>query len=245
MIDVNLTGQTALVTGSAGGLGREIVLALAERGADVAVQYQSSADAAQHVVAAATDYDVAAMAIQADITDETAVRDCCDKIEAELGGIDILINNVGDFAPEHWEEMDPATWKRVMETNLFSTYLCSRRVLPGMRSRNYGRIVNIGYADSDKGLVNPVNFPYFVAKTGVLMFTRMLAADTRDDNITVNAVSPYVIENSDRFPDTLPQGRAATFGDVIAPILFFLDPNVEYVSGENVSVDGGWLPESV
>jgi len=77
------------------------------------------------------------------------------------------------------------------------------------------------------------------------MFTRMLAADTDDDGLTVNAVSPYVVENSDEFPDDLPRDRPASFADIAATVLFFLGDDASYVSGENIEVDGGWLPETV
>jgi 3-oxoacyl-[acyl-carrier protein] reductase len=108
-----------------------------------------------------------------------------------------------------------------------------------------GRVVNVGYAGSEKGLINPKNAPYFIAKTGVLMFTRMLAADTTDDGITVNAVSPYVVDTSDAFPDDAPRGRWATVDDLVGVLLFLLHENADYVSGENVEVDGGYLPEKV
>jgi NAD(P)-dependent dehydrogenase (short-subunit alcohol dehydrogenase family) len=132
-----------------------------------------------------------------------------------------------------------------MDSNLDGTYLCSKRALPAMREAEHGRIVNIGYASSDRGLVSPKNFPYFVAKVGVLMFTRMLAADTHDQGITVNAVSPYVVENSDEFPADLPRGRAASFADMEQAVRFFLDSDSDYISGANVEVSGGWLPEKV
>jgi NAD(P)-dependent dehydrogenase (short-subunit alcohol dehydrogenase family) len=105
--------------------------------------------------------------------------------------------------------------------------------------------VNVGYASSDKGLVSPKNFPYFAAKAGVLMFTRMVAADTQDDGVTVNAVSPYVMDNSEEFPEDAPRGRWAQFEDVLAPVLFFCSEDASYISGENLEVDGGWLPEAV
>jgi NAD(P)-dependent dehydrogenase (short-subunit alcohol dehydrogenase family) len=168
-----------------------------------------------------------------------------DEVEGELGTVDVLVNNVGAFAPRHWEELDHETWETVIETNLYGTYLCSKRALAGMRDQEYGRIVNVGYASSDKGLVSPKNFPYFVAKSGVLMFTRMLAGDTQNEGITVNAVSPYTVENSAEFPDELPRGRAAQFEDMNQALLFFLDSGSEYISGQNVEVSGGWLPESV
>jgi 3-oxoacyl-[acyl-carrier protein] reductase len=245
MLDPDLDGQVALVTGSAKGLGSEFLLALAERGARVAVQYRTSEDAAREVADRARDAGAAVTVVQADVTDPDSVDAAFDAVEADLGRVDVLVNNVGAFAPVPWEELDYETWRTVMTTNVDATYLCSRRALPAMREAGYGRIVNVGYASADRGLVAPVNAPYFMAKAGVLMFTRMLAADTRDDGVTVNAVSPYVVENSDEFPDELPQGRPARFEDMTQALLFFLDEESGYVSGQNVAVDGGWLPERV
>ncbi|WP_222917096.1 SDR family NAD(P)-dependent oxidoreductase [Natrinema sp. SYSU A 869] len=242
----DLAGQTVLVTGSAKGVGRELLLATADCGARTAVHYHTSADAAREAADDARERGAeAAMTIQGDVTDPESVDGLFAAVEAELGPVDVLVNNVGDFAPAHWADLEFADWNRVLETNLTGTYLCSKRALPGMRETEYGRIVNIGYASSEQGLVNPKNFPYFVAKKGVLMFTRMLAADTQDDGITVNAISPYVVENSDEFPEELPRDRPASFEDLIGPLYFFLDPKSDYVSGENLEIDGGWLPERV
>jgi len=245
MLEPDLSGRTALVTGSARGVGREFLLSCAEHGADVAVHYNTSETAAGETAAAARDFGVTATTVGADVTNPDAVADLFDAVEADLGTVDVLVNNVGDFAPEHWAELDFDTWRRVLATNLDGTYLCAKRALPGMREGGWGRIVNVGYASSERGLVDPENFPYFVAKAGVLMFTRMLAADTQGEGITVNAVSPYVVESSDEFPADLPRDRAASFADLVQALLFFLDEGSDYVSGENVEVDGGWLPESV
>ncbi|WP_255168817.1 SDR family NAD(P)-dependent oxidoreductase [Natrononativus amylolyticus] len=246
MNDPDLSGRTVLVTGSSTGIGREVLLATAARGAKTAVHYHTSADAARDVAATADERGAeATMTVQGDVTDPDSVDGLFSAVESELGPVDVLVNNVGDFAPAHWADLEFDTWNRVLETNLNGTYLCSKRALPAMREADDGRIVNVGYASSEKGLVSPKNFPYFVAKAGVLMFTRMLAADTSDDGITVNAVSPYVVENSAEFPEELPRDRPASFDDVVAPVLFFLDADSGYVSGENIEVDGGWLPETV
>jgi 3-oxoacyl-[acyl-carrier protein] reductase len=245
MLSLDLSGSVALVTGSAKGVGRELLLALAADGADVAVQYRTSPDAAATVAERARERGVRATTVQADVTDPDDVDDLFSAVEADLGTVDVLVNNVGAFAPRHWEDIEYDTWRTVMETNLDATYLCSKRALPAMRERSSGRIVNVGYASSERGLVSPKNFPYFAAKAGVLMFTRMLAADTQDDGITVNAVSPYVVENSDEFPEDLPRGRPAAFDDVTQAVRFFLDPDSGYISGQNIEVSGGWLPERV
>lgn len=244
--EVDLDGRIALVTGSARGLGRELLLALADAGASVAVHYHRSEGAARETVAAALERGAPESTMtQGDVTDPASVADLFESVENVLGSVDVLVNNVGDFAPEHWAELDYATWNRVLQTNLNGTYLCSKRALPGMRSAGWGRIVNIGYAGADRGLVSPKNFPYFVAKAGVLMFTRMLAADTNHDGITVNAVSPYVVENSDRFPEELPRDRPAAYEDLAGAIRYFASDAAEYVSGANLEVSGGWLPEDV
>ncbi|WP_224447878.1 SDR family NAD(P)-dependent oxidoreductase [Haloprofundus salilacus] len=245
MLSPDLSGRTVLITGSAKGIGRELLLSAADCGADVAVHYHSSVEEAEDVSAAAENRGASATTVQGDVTDPSAVDDLFAGVESALGRVDVLVNNVGDFAPSHWEEIEFDTWQRVVETNFYGTYLCSKRALPAMRHEGWGRIVNVGYAGSEKALVYPKNFPYFVAKTGVLMFTRMLAADTQDDGVTVNAISPYVVENSDEFPDELPRGRPASFDDMRQAMLFFLDEDSGYISGENVEVDGGWLPEKL
>lgn len=245
MHDADLTERTALVTGSAAGIGRGILLELAACGADVAIHYHSSAEAAAATAEEARELGVAATAVQGDVTDPAGVDSLFEAVEADLGSVDVLVNNVGDFAPSHWSEIDIETWDRVLATNLTGTMLCAKRALPAMREATWGRIVNVGYAGADRALVSPTNFPYLVAKTGVLMFTRMLAADTHTDGVTVNAVSPYVVETSDEFPEEAPRGRWATVDDVANAVAFFTSERSDYVSGENVEIDGGWLPEAV
>ncbi len=245
MIEPDLDGRTLLVTGSAKGLGRALTLACARRGADVAVHYHTSEGPAREIAETARERGVEATTVRGDVTDPEAVERLFEGVETALGPVDVLVNNVGAFAPEHWEEMAVETWQRVIETNVNGTYLCSKRALPGMREHGWGRIVNVGYASAEKGLINPKNAPYFMAKSSVLMFTRMLAADTRDEGITANAVSPYVIENSEVFPEELPQGRPASFEDVIQAVFTFLEEGSGYITGANVEVSGGWLPEDV
>jgi 3-oxoacyl-[acyl-carrier protein] reductase len=245
MIEPDLDGHTVLITGSARGLGRALTIACGERGANVAVHYNTSEASAREVAAEARERGVETALVQGDVTDPAAVDRLFSTAEAELGAVDILVNNVGAFAPEHWEEMEFETWQRVVETNVNGTYLCSKRALGAMRESGWGRIVNIGYASAERGLINPKNAPYFVAKSGVLQFTRMLAADTQSDGITANAVSPYVIENSDEFPEELPRDRPASFEDVTQAVFTFLEEGSDYISGANIEVSGGWLPEDV
>jgi NAD(P)-dependent dehydrogenase (short-subunit alcohol dehydrogenase family) len=243
MATPELDDRTALVTGSATRVGRELLLRIADCGADVAVHYRSSEAEATATAQEAREAGVEATTVQADITDPGAVDAMFDDIETDLGSVDVLVNNVGNFDARHWEDIEWDAWRSVVESTFYGTVLCSRRALSGMREQEWGRIVNIGFADSDRMHAAPVNFPYFVAKTGVLMFTRMLAGDTTDDGVTVNAVSPFAVENTVSDVSTFPRGRAASFDDLAAPILFFLSQEAGYISGENVAVDGGRLVE--
>ncbi|MFD1632439.1 SDR family NAD(P)-dependent oxidoreductase [Haloplanus ruber] len=239
----DLNGRTALVTGSATRVGRELLLSVAASGADVAVHYRTSEAAATATAEEARESGVEATTVQADVTDPDDVDAMFESVEETLGTVDILVNNVGNFDPRHWADIEWDAWRDVVESTFYGTVLCSRRALPGMRAADWGRIVNVGFADSDRGVAHPVNFPYFVAKTGVLMFTRMLAADTQDDGVTVNAVSPFAVENTVSDVSSFPRGRAASFDDVAAPMLFFLGEAAAYISGQNVAVDGGRLAE--
>ncbi|MFW6153539.1 MAG: SDR family NAD(P)-dependent oxidoreductase [Halobacteriota archaeon] len=246
MPDSDLEGLTALVTGSVRGLGRAIAITLADRNADVAIHYHTSEETAVSLAEDLGDRaGVETMAVGADVGDPSDVEEAFDAIEHTLDTVDLLVNNVGTFAPTHWQEITVDRWQSVMASNLTGTYLCSRRALDPMASNGFGRIVNIGYSGADRALVHPKNAPYFIAKTGVTMFTRMLAADTTDTDITANVVAPYVMENSETFPDDLPKGRPATFEEVVDAVCFFLDPATRYVSGQHLAVDGGWLPERV
>ncbi|WP_423743295.1 SDR family NAD(P)-dependent oxidoreductase (plasmid) [Haladaptatus sp. SPP-AMP-3] len=245
MITPKLDGRVALVTGSSKGIGRELLLSLTDCGADVAVHYHSSADEARDVAESAQENGVEATTVQGNVTDPDEVDALFSTVESELGSVDVLVNNVGPFAPDHWEDISFDRWNAVLNGNINGTYLCSKRALPEMREAGFGRIVNVGYASAEKGLINPKNAPYFIAKAGVLMFTRMLAADTQADGVTVNAISPYVVENSDVFPDDLPRGEPAKFEDMGQALRFFVDEDSDYLSGVNVEVDGGWLPEKV
>ena len=239
----DLDGRTALVTGSAKRVGRELLLTLAACGADVAVHYDESAAAAASTATEAREYGVDATTVRGDVTDPEAVDELFESAEAALGTVDVLVNCVGNVDPRHWEDIEWSAWRDVVESSFYGTVLCSRRALDGMREAGWGRIVNIGFADCDRMHAHPVNFPYFVGKTGVSLFTRMLAADTQDDGVTVNAVSPFAVENTVADVSEFPRGRAASFEDVAAPVLFFCSDHAAYLSGENVAVDGGRLPE--
>jgi 3-oxoacyl-[acyl-carrier protein] reductase len=243
-IQPELDGRTALVTGSAKRVGREVLLELAAAGADVAVHYRTSETAAAETAADARAHGVEATTVHGDVTEPESVDTLFSDCESELGTVDVLVNAVGPLPQGRWDELSLDEWKTAVEGCLYSTYLCSQRALPSMRAGGWGRIVNFGVADARDDRAVPMNFPYFAAKKAVLQFTRTLAYDTQDDGITVNAVSPFAVENTVVDVSDFPRGRPATFEDVVAPILFFCSDAADYISGQNVAIDGGRLQEA-
>ncbi|MFB6193507.1 MAG: SDR family NAD(P)-dependent oxidoreductase [Halobaculum sp.] len=232
------------MTGSAERVGREVLLALAEAGADVAVHHRTSDEAARETAEAARERGVAATVVGGDVTDPDAVDEFVTDCETTLGAPDVVVNAVGPLPRGRWDELSLADWKTAVEGCLYGTYLTTRRVLPAMRDAGWGRIVNFGVADARDDRAVPTNFPYFAAKKAVLQFTRTVAYDTQDDGITVNAVSPFAVENTVVENVDYPRGRPASFADVAAPILFFCSDAADYLSGQNVAIDGGRLQEA-
>lgn len=243
-LNPNLTGRTVLVTGSSKRVGREVLLDLAEAGADVAVHYRDSEAAAVETAEAARALGVESTIVQGDITTPEAVDEMVTECETTLGSVDVLVNAVGPFPDGTWDELSFEDWQETIEGCLYGTYLCSHRVLPSMRENEWGRIINFGVADARDDHAVPLNFPYFAAKKAVLMFTRTLAYDTQTDGITVNAVSPFAVENSVADVSEFPRGRPASFADVTAPIRFFCSDAASYLSGQNIAIDGGRLHEA-
>jgi 3-oxoacyl-[acyl-carrier protein] reductase len=232
----------ALVTGSGRGIGRAVALALAADGIDVAIHYRSSREAAEGVVAEATTrYGVRAVALQADVTDEGEAQALVDAAAAALGGLRVLVNNVGDYHHGPVAELDADTWHRMLASNLHSVFYTCQRAMPIMRSAGGGRVVNIGYTGAEIIKARPAIVAYQIAKTGVIIYTKALARSEARHGITVNVVSPGVMENSVTKPlDELPMGRTGRLDELVGAVRYFLTPEAAYVTGTHLEVAGGW-----
>ena len=182
-----LDSRIAIVTGAASGLGRAIALLFAKEGADIAI-IDLKAAAAEAVAREARDLGRRALAVAADVSDEAQVRQAMERIFGELGEPDILVNNAGIDTTSIVEEMPTAMWDDMIRINLKSVFLCTRAVLPAMRRKGYGRIVNISSQLAQKGGAEMAH--YAAAKAGILGFTRSLSYEIAKDNITVNAICP-------------------------------------------------------
>jgi 3-oxoacyl-[acyl-carrier protein] reductase len=237
-----LQGRVALVTGSSRGIGRAIAVALAQEGADIVGNFVhragDAADAEREILALGR----RCVTIQADVSRAEEVERLVRTGEERVGPIDILINNAGIARPQPIEEISEQDWDDVMDTNLKSCFLVTKAVVPGMRARQWGRIVNISsVAAQVGGIIGP---HYAASKAGMLGLTRFYGNRLAKEGITVNAIAPALVEtemvtsNPAARPDRIPIGRFGTVEEV-ADVAVMLACNA-YITGQTISVNGGW-----
>jgi NAD(P)-dependent dehydrogenase (short-subunit alcohol dehydrogenase family) len=231
----------ALVTGAASGIGREIALALARSGYDVAVHYRRSEADAEQTRSEAEECGVSAITLQADLTDFDAAAVLVREAHHRLGGLAALVNNVGNYAYRPLDELTVEEWEDILATNLHATFATCRVAVPLMRDRGEGRIVNLGYAGAQSLIGRPNLVAYAIAKTGVVLLTKAIARAEAPNGITANVVAPGVIETSRTKPlQEIPAGRPGTVEEVAAAVLYFLSPEAAYVTGQVLEVAGAW-----
>ncbi|OFW53387.1 MAG: hypothetical protein A2146_07465, partial [Actinobacteria bacterium RBG_16_67_10] len=189
---MQLKGRTALVTGASRGIGRAIALALAEEGADVAVNFVSSEASAKQVIEQIQKMGRRAMLAQADVADYPDTYRMAQDVLREFGHLDILVNNAGITSDKTFTKMDHASWKRVVDINLGGVFNCTKVFVDQMLKQKYGRVVNITSVIGQIGNFGQAN--YAASKAGVAAFTKSLAKELASKNITVNAVAPGFTE---------------------------------------------------
>jgi len=227
-IKPDLNGHTALVTGASRGIGAAIAIALAEAGAAVAVNYREGADQADAVVAKIREFGSRATAIAADVSQAAAVAKMVDLASSALGAIDILVNNAG------------LAIVRTIAVNLKSAFLCTQAVLPAMRAKKWGRIVNIS-SGAARG-AGAIGVHYNASKAGMEGLTRGYAARLVKEGITVNAVAPSLIETDmmrgrSDLARNIPLGRLGQPGEVAQAVLMVLGN--DYMTGQTIILNGG------
>ena len=244
--------RTALITGSTRGIGRAIAVRLARDGCAVAVNHASDAGA-DGVLSEIRSSGGRAHAVRADLTDAGACRRLVGEAEDRLGPIDVLVNNLGPFLERPIAETTDADWRSMIDGNLSSAFFCVRAVLPGMRERRSGCIINIGALNSEVSPGMTHEAPaYFVAKAGLMMLTRILARTEGPHGIRVNAVGPGFIETEAyaawdpkeqaRWRSHIPLGRFGKPAEVAEAVSFLASDRAAYVSGAILQVHGGlWL----
>ncbi len=239
-VTVDLAHRCALVTGASRGIGREIAVALAEAGTGVAVNYMQRRQEADGVVDAIRSLGGRAIAVQADVSVASEVAAMVEAATRDLGSIDILVNNAGVALHLSLDDLTEVDFDRTLAVNLKSAFLCTQAVLPGMRARGWGRIVNVS-SGAARG-AGVVGVHYNASKAGLEGLTRGYAARLVKEGITVNAVAPSLID-TEMIPSPLaaasrvPLGRLGLPEEVAQAVLMVIGN--AYMTGQTVAVNGG------
>ncbi|MCW3999722.1 MAG: SDR family oxidoreductase [Candidatus Bathyarchaeota archaeon] len=244
----DLSGKVALVTGAGRGIGKEIALALARSGADVAVSDIADAvfETAKEIQAKCA--NVNAFAAKCDVSNFAQAETAKNQLLSKLGRVDLLINNAGIYPQKPFVEMTQEDWDKVIQVNLNGVFHCTKVFLPGMVERKYGKIVNLS---SISGPV--VAFPnlvhYSASKGAISGFTRALALEMAGHGINVNAVAPGPIDvggaeaNQSMYEQVIraiPMGHMGKPSDVAALVLFLVSDEANFITGQTIVTDGGY-----
>jgi 3-oxoacyl-[acyl-carrier protein] reductase len=239
-IKPDLNGHIALVTGGSRGIGAAVATALADAGAAVAVNYRERAAEAEAVVAGIKDRGGRAIAVAADVSQAAAVAKMIDHVATALGSIDILVNNAGVAIVRTVAELTEADFDRTVAVNLKSAFLCTQAVLPAMRAKKWGRILNIS-SGAARG-AGAIGVHYNASKAGMEGLTRGYAARLVKEGITVNAVAPSLIETDMMrgradLAARIPLGRLGQPDEVAQAVLMVLGN--DYMTGQTILLNGG------
>jgi acetoacetyl-CoA reductase len=242
----DLKGKVAIVTGATRGIGRHIALQLAQRGADVAINYRSRQSEADEVVKEIEATGVKALAFKADLSKMPAARNLIRQVHEQWGRVDILVNNAGITRDKSMKKLTDDDWNEVLDTNLGSVYATCSEVLKIMIDQKYGRIINITSFVGQAGNFGQAN--YAASKGGIIAFTKTLALEMAKNNITVNAIAPGFTETEmlaqvpenirEQIVARVPMGR---FGqpEEVARAVVFLAAEGDYITGQQINVNGG------
>lgn len=246
---MTLLGKTAVVTGGSRGIGRAIVLKLAEMGANIVVNYTSSPQKAEEVVALVKEMGREAIAIQANVSDSDAIQKMMQEVEEKFSTIDILINNAGITKDTLLMKMKDEDWDQVMDINLKGTFNCTKAVTRKMMKQRSGKIVNLASVVGVMGNAGQAN--YAASKAGIIGFTKSVAKELATRGINVNAVAPGFIQTemtdilSDEVKEAMmaniPMKLLGTPEDVANVIAFLCSDDAKYITGQVLHVDGGMV----
>jgi 3-oxoacyl-[acyl-carrier protein] reductase len=239
-----LAGRRALVTGASRGIGRAAALALAEAGADVAITYRERQAEAEAVAAEAAALGRRVLVVRTDVARRDDIEALLARVEAELGGVDVLVNNAGLARPSAIDRVGAAEWDEAIGINLTSAFLITQGVLGGMRARGWGRLIFLSsVAAQVGGVVGP---HYAASKAGLHGLMHFYAAHLAKEGVTANAIAPALIEtemvtsNPNAKPGIIPVGRFGAVAE-IASVVRLLAEN-GYLTGQTINVNGGWYP---
>jgi NAD(P)-dependent dehydrogenase (short-subunit alcohol dehydrogenase family) len=232
------TQKTMLITGAGKGLGKAISTHFAKNGYCIIAHYRNTKPAN---LAELKKHTPASFCVRADLASETHTARMFKEIYKTTPRIDVLVNNVGDFIFKDINTTTFSDFKNVIESNLYSAFLCAKEVLPAMQKKRSGSIVMLGCAGAYTITIRKNTTPYYIAKTGVIMLTKALAAENQKYNIRINAVSPGILPNSRAKPIER-KSQEIQYEDIISAIEFLLSEKAKKITGANIEVSAGWVP---
>ena len=234
--------RVAIVTGGTRGIGEAISVALKDMGMQVAANYAGNEERAK-----AFTERTGIPAYKWDVADFDACQEGVKKVEAELGPVDVLVNNAGITRDSTMKRQTFDQWKEVIDTNLGGCFNMAKATFPGMTERGYGRIVNIGSINGQAGQYGQVN--YAAAKSGIHGFTKALAQEGARNGVTVNAIAPGYIDTDmvaavpedvlGKIVARIPVGRLGKAEEIARGVAFLVDENAGFVTGSTLSINGG------
>jgi 3-oxoacyl-[acyl-carrier protein] reductase len=247
---MKLAGRAAVVTGSSRGVGRNVALAFAKEGADVLVNYSSSAGPAQEVVDQIKAMGRKAVAIRADVASKAEVEAMMSAAKESFGRLDILVNNAGFTRPAMLHKMAEVDWDAVLDTHLKGPFLCVQAAFKYFKEQNYGKIINVSSVAGLVGTVGQVN--YSAAKGGILSFTKSVARELARYNVCANVISLGIVETDmsekirtdeklkEIYLNRILLKKFGTADDISPSFVFLASPESDYVTGQLLCVDGGY-----
>ena len=246
---VNLEGKVALVTGASRGIGAAIANRLAMAGAKVAINYNTSAEAAAAVMRSIDEAGGTAMLVDGDVSRQSDAENAVKSVVDNSGAIDILVNNAGINRDRLLLRMTPEDFDAVLDVNLRGAFLCTRYVMPHLIKKRHGRVINMSSVVGLSG--NPGQANYAAAKAGLVGFTKAVAREVASRNVTVNALAPGYIttgmvedlsdEKRKQILDRIPMGRFGSAEEVAETVVFLSSDGAGYITGQVITIDGGLI----
>ena len=246
---VNLEGKVALVTGASRGIGAAIANRLAMAGAKVAINYNTSAEAAAAVMRSIDEAGGTAMLVDGDVSRQSDAENAVKSVVDNWGAIDILVNNAGINRDRLLLRMTPEDFDAVLDVNLRGAFLCTRYVMPHLIKKRHGRVINMSSVVGLSG--NPGQANYAAAKAGLVGFTKAVAREVASRNVTVNALAPGYIttgmvenlsdEKRKQILDRIPMGRFGSAEEVAETVVFLSSDGAGYITGQVITIDGGMI----